>query len=481
VCGVIGIISTSDVVKDIHTALFGILHRGQDASGIMTFDGDRIHLKKGPGMASDLYSQQDILDLKGNIGIGHTRYPTIGATPKEDIQPFCINIPNTIGMCHNGNVANYYKLKRSLHQKFERHMTSSCDVEPIMHLFANELVDHMKQKKLAEEQELIFDASKKTMEKLNGAYSVVGLIGGKGLLAFRDQYGLRPLVFGKREDGYAFCSESSVLEMLGYKEIRDVKPGEVIFVDMGYNVHSKVVMSKSPAHCMFEWVYFSRPDSTINEKSVYEARTDLGRELAKIWIRKNRDVDIVVPVPDTSRTAALSFARAIDKPYSEGLLKNRYIQRTFIMMTQEDRDKAMKLKLSPIISEVSGKKIALVDDSLVRGTVAKRIIKILKEAGAKEVHLLLTCPEIKYPCYYGIDMQSRKELIAAQRTVEEIATEIRADSVTYMTLDGLQRAINKPLCSACLTGEYPTGIDIKTIEELERNRNNDHEMIANKG
>jgi len=478
VCGVIGIISTQDVVKDIHTALFGILHRGQDASGIMTFDGERIHLKKGPGMASDLYTKQDILDLKGKIGIGHTRYPTIGDTPLDDIQPFCVNIPYTIGMCHNGNIANYYDLRKGLKQKFDRHMTSGCDVEVILHLFANELVQDMKQKKLKEEQEIIFDAAKKTMERLNGAYSTVGLIGGKGLIAFRDQYGLRPLVFGKREDGYAFCSESSVLEMLGYKEIRDVQPGEVIFIDMGYNVHSMIVLKSTPAHCMFEWVYFSRPDSTIQGRSVYDARLDLGRELAKVWIRKEKEVDVVIPVPDTSRTAALSFAQSIGKPYSEGLLKNRYIHRTFIMMTQEDRDKAMRLKITPIRSEVEGKRIAMVDDSLVRGTVSKRIIKMLREAGAKEVHLLLTCPEIKFPCYYGIDMQSRKELIAAHKDNNEITAEVGADSVTYITHDGLMKAIEKPLCMACLTGQYPTDINIKTIEELERKRIEDHELIA---
>lgn len=480
-CGIIGIIANYGVSEEIHQSLFALQHRGQDAAGIMTFDGERMHLRKDTGLVSEIFDERDIYELRGNIGIGHTRYPTSGATPQSDVQPFFINVPYTIGMAQNGNIANYNDVKEKLKVKFNRYMTSSCDAEILLHLFANEVVSQQNQKTLKPEEEIIFDAVKKTLEKVNGANSVVALLAGKGLLAFRDQNGIRPLIIAKKDGAYAFCSETGALDMLGFKVVKDVEPGEAIFIDQNLDLFSKKLMQPKPAHCMFEFVYFARPDSSIEKKSVYESRTRLGKELAEEFKKKNINVDVVIPIPDSSRIAALAFANEIGKPYVEGMIKNRYIYRTFIMMTQSQRDNAMKLKMNPIINEVKGKKVVLVDDSLVRGTTSKQLVKLVRDAGAKEVHFLLTCPPIKHPCFYGIDMQSRGELMASRiDSHDEIAKALGADSVTYQTIEGLEKAVDLPLCKACLDGNYPTGIGDKQIRELEKIRVKEHEDIMAK-
>ena len=462
-CGIIGIIGKADVAGDLYSGLISLQHRGQDATGITTFDGENFHAIKEAGLVTNVFSKESLKKLKGSIGIGHVRYPTVGSILKEDAQPFHTFLPTLISIAQNGNLVNYRQLREELLRQKEE-LYSTCDAELILKLLAKEIA-----KENSYDAEAFFAATQRVMDKLNGSYSIVGMTS-KALFAFRDPYALRPLVLAKREDGYAFSSETAALEVLGYKVVRDVQPGEMIFIDKNMEVKSKILKEGKRAHCMFEWVYFARTDSSIENVGVYEARINLGRELARVWKEKGIQVDIVIPVPDTARPAALSFAEELGLRYTEGFIKNRYIHRTFIMANQERREGAMKLKLNPIIKEVKGKRIALIDDSLVRGTTSKKIIQLLRDAGAKEVHLLLTCPPLKSPCFYGIDMSTKAELAAARMSVEEIRKAIGADSLTYQTIPGLKRAINVPLCTACLDGNYPTNIpeDMKRVFEKQR-------------
>jgi amidophosphoribosyltransferase len=476
-CGVIGVIGSKNAAYEIYTGLFCLQHRGQDAAGIMTFDGSEVHLKKGHGLVSQLFSQEDLKMLRGDIGIGHVRYPTVGSNSSEDAQPFFVNYPYGIGLAHNGNLVNHWQLRDNLNRNSRRILSSHCDAEVIVNMLADELVNNGKIKG----REEIFNAVELTMKKLNGSYSAVALFANEGLLAFRDPHGIRPFIFGvKEQDGrksYAFASETVALDILGYSVINDIGPGEAVFVDMKGNVTSKKITDEKPAHCMFEWVYFSRPDSVVEKIGVYEARLELGRQLGKEWLKTGREADVVIPVPDTGRTASTGFEEVTGMARREGLIKNRYSDRTFIMATQVMREDAVKLKLNPIIDEIRGKRIILVDDSLVRGTTSKKLIAMVRRAGATEVHLALTCPMIKYPCFYGVDMASHKELIAANKTLEEIAKEIGADSVIYQTLDGLKQSIKKRLCTACLEGRYPTDISEDELNFAEKEREKERSLI----
>lgn len=479
-CGFIGIIGNGDVAEELYTGMLILQHRGQNGAGILTFDGNRFHIKKGGGLVSEVFNKDKISELKGNIGMGHVRYPTIGSSPERDAQPFQTSYPYGIGMAHNGNLVNYTELAEELTTKGRRQIRSKCDVEVIMKVFADEL------SKVEEEnldKKTSITALKSTMNRLNGSYSVVSIIARKGMLAFRDPHGIRPLVFGKKEtkDGisYAFASESVALDVLGYKVIKDVEPGEAIFIDNDRKVTSEIIAKGKRAHCMFEWVYFARPDSVIENKGVYETRLNLGRELAKLWNSSGREADAVVPVPDSSRTAATTFANDTEVKYREGLIKNRYVGRTFIMPNNKERKSAIKLKLSPIILELRNKKLAVVDDSIVRGNTTKEITEILRKAGAEEVHIMVSCPPIKNPCYYGVDFPTRDELIASDRAVEGVNKKICADSLMYQTIDGLKRAIGlgDNICTACLTGEYPTDVSNyeKVLEETRKDEREEEE------
>ena len=461
-CGIIGFISKSEVSEDIYNGLLSLQHRGQDAAGITTFDG-QFHAIKEAGLVSHVFSKENLNKLSGTLGIGHVRYPTVGTILKQDAQPFHTLLPSLISIAQNGNLVNYRQLKEELLRHNEE-VYSTCDAELILKLLAKEVA-----KEKSYDANAFFAATKRLMDKFNGSYSVIGMTS-KALFAFRDPCALRPLVLGKRHDGYGLSSETAALEILGYKIERDLKPGEMVFIAKDMEVKSQVLKTAKTAHCMFEWVYFARTDSSIENVGVYEARMNLGRELAKEWKKSGRQVDVVIPVPDTARPSALSFAEELGLRYTEGFIKNRYIQRTFIMANQERREDAMKLKLNPIIKEVRGKRIALVDDSLVRGTTSKKIIKMLRDAGAKEVHFLLTCPPLKSPCFYGIDMSTTKELAAANMSVEQIRKAIGADSLTYQTIEGLKRAIGVPLCTACLDYSYPTDIPKEVRESFEKQR-----------
>tara|TARA_Y100000310_G_scaffold308996_1_gene352652 strand:+ start:8687 stop:10081 length:1395 start_codon:yes stop_codon:yes gene_type:complete len=463
-CGIIGIISKEDIAHRLYYGLNSLQHRGQDSSGILVLNKESMFLKKKCRLVKDLLRKSDFPKMKGNIGIGHTRYPTAGCSPTDDAHPFIINYKPLIGIAHNGNLTNYNDLKARLKKKGV-FFHSTSDAEAILNIFATKF----------ENSGDIFEAFKGLVEEINGSYSVVMAIQGHGLIAFRDPNGFRPLILGKDKSSYIFASESVALDVLGFNIVGELKPGELIYIDENLKTKSEVIKTRCHTHCMFEWVYFARPDSIIEDKSVYEARLNLGRELAKTW--KNKNIDVVIPVPDTSRTAGLTFAESLGLKYREGLIKNRYVGRTFIMPSQKERDGAVKMKLNPILHEIKGERIALIDDSIVRGTTSKNIVKLVKDAGAKEVHLISTCPPIKYPCFYGIDMPTREELIAANASVEEITKIINADSLTYQSLEGLKNAIGLPdMCTACLTGEYPTKIANQSVlSEYRKNERSDSE------
>jgi len=458
-CGIIGLIGRNGVARDLSDGLLSLQHRGQDAAGITTFD-DSFHVIKESGLVSEIFSKEDLKKLPGNLGIGHVRYPTVGSILKEDAQPFYTDRPTLISIAQNGNIVNCKEIREEL-LKDKEQLSSNCDAELILRLLSREL-----SKEGSYDADSFFNATRRVMDGLNGSYSIIGMTN-RALFAFRDPLGIRPLVLGKKEDGYAVSSETVALDILGFEVVKDLEPGEMVFISKNLEVNSKILKQAGRAHCMFEWVYIARTDSVLERVGVYEARLNLGRKLAQIWKKTGRQVDIVIPVPDTARPAALAFAEELGLRYTEGFIKNRYIQRTFIMANQERREIAMKLKLNPIIKEVKGQRIALIDDSLVRGTTSKKIIKLLKDAGAKEVHFLLTCPPLKSPCFYGIDMSTKKELAAANKSTEEIRKAIGADSLTYQTMEGLKKAIGAPLCTACLDGNYPTSISQQVMESFE--------------
>ncbi|RLG15255.1 MAG: amidophosphoribosyltransferase [Candidatus Nanohalarchaeota archaeon] len=473
-CGIIGIISTKDVYSNLYVGLLALQHRGQDACGVCVHDGEDMHVKRDVGLVRDVFTDNDAGRLSGKIGIGHVRYTTAGKNITKNTQPFKVRMPVDIIMASNGNTINTEELVDFLwDNNISMHTTS--DLEAILGVFKFELKKEAGRSKVTSEH--VFNAAQKMMNRVRGSYSLVIMVEGVGLLAVRDPYAIKPLVFGKSGDGknYVFASESVAIDVLGYKAICDVKAGEAILVDFDFNVTRRIIGNVTKkAHCMFEFVYFARPDSVLDHVSVYEARLELGRELARKWSAK--EIDTVIAAPDTSRTAALAFANEIGVNYREGLIKNRYIGRTFIMPSDVQRKDAIRIKINPISSEIKGKKIALVDDSIVRGTTAKKTIELLRSAGAKEVHLLSSCPPIIKPCIYGIDMPTHEELIAHNRSVDEIDELLGADSLTYQSIEGLERAIPiDHLCTACISGKYPIPMDGGILKRIAEKRKKEKE------
>jgi amidophosphoribosyltransferase len=476
-CGIIGIYGNSDVFKDLYQGLLSIQHRGQDSAGIITYDG-HFHTKKGNGLVRDIFTMDNFKRLKGTIGIGHTRYPTIGGGRGDDAQPFFVNSPFGIIMAHNGNVINYADLTKILLDQYHRHLTSDNDVEIVLNIFAQELsVQNIRDI----EPEHIFHAVKKVHEQVKGSYSVVGYIAGKGLVAFRDPFGIKPLVYGKRDDGilpsYAIASESVSLNITNFSEIKNVGAGQVLFIDTKRQLHTRNLTQCPHTPCLFEWVYFARPDSYIDNVNVYDCRVNLGRYLAEEIKKHDLDIDVVVPVPDSARDAAIEIARHLNLKYREALVKNRYIGRTFIMPVDRERKTSVRQKLNPIPSELKGKNVLLVDDSIVRGNTSRAIIELVRECGAKKVYFGSYSPPLRYPCVYGIDMQTKSEFIARNATIEQIAKKIGADKVIYQSLDSLKKAVqtgNKKItqfCGACFDGHYPTGdVTPEVLETIEKDR-----------
>ena len=471
-CGIVGTISSEPAIDKIYPALIALQHRGQDAAGAVTFEHG-FHMKKGNGLVLNVFNPKNLQRLKGSIGIGHVRYPTIGTGTAEDAQPFIITAPYGIALAHNGNLVNYFDLKEDLTDNYLRYLNSNCDAEVILNLLAIELTK-MNLRNL--EPEKLFSALNKVYKKLIGSFAVVSVIAKKGLLAFRDTHGIKPLVFGKNKNSYCFASESVALDLLGYKRIADINPGEAAFIDNQCVLYKKQIVKnskKSKATCIFEYVYFARPDSVIDGIGVYEARLHLGKKLGEECLKRKIKPDVVIPIPDTARGAAEMVAEVLEVKHREGLIKNRYIYRTFIMPTQSERIEAVRLKLNPIRSEITGKKVLLVDDSIVRGNTSKEIIALLRSVGAKEVYYGLYSPPIRFPCVYGIDMQTRGEFIARDKSIEEIQTLIGADALIYQTVEGLVKAVGSGstgFCAACFTGSYPTEISASLLERIEAER-----------
>jgi len=471
-CGIIGMVAHSPVNQAIYDGLTVLQHRGQDAAGIITCEGERLHLRKNNGLVRDVFHTRHMLRLLGNMGIGHVRYPTAGCESSAEAQPFYVNSPYGISLAHNGNLTNSNKLKQELFQEDLRQINTDSDSEVLLNVLAHELQQHAK---LKMEVGDVFSAVSDVHRRCRGAYAAVAMITGHGVVAFRDPYGIRPLVYGKREspDGtdYMMASESVALDVLGYELIRDVAPGEAVFVSLDGTIHTRqCAVSPSITPCIFEYVYLARPDSIIDNVSVYKARLRMGDKLADKLrrTRPDHDIDVVIPIPDTSRTSASQMASNLGIKYREGFIKNRYIGRTFIMPGQQQRKKSVRQKLNAIDLEFLGKNVLLVDDSIVRGTTSSQIIDMAREAGANKVYFASAAPPVRYPNVYGIDMPTTSELIAHGRTEDQICKEIGADWLLFQDMEDLVDAVKKgsPDISgfddSVFTGNYVTG-DIDTI------------------
>ncbi|WP_232686039.1 amidophosphoribosyltransferase [Halobacterium zhouii] len=450
-CGVVGVsLADRDAALPTYYALYALQHRGQESAGIVTHDGFQQHQHVGMGLVGDAFDEDDVEALRGNAGIGHVRYPTAGSVDKSCAQPFSVSFKGgALGLSHNGNLVNADEVRARLADQGHA-FTSDGDTEVIAHDLARNLL----------EADLV-PAVERTMNRIHGSYSLT-ITHDDTVLGVRDPLGNRPLVLGELEDGYVLASESAAIDTFGGDLVRDVRPGELVVLHedgAGYDSH-QLVEEPNTAHCFFEYVYFARPDSVVDEELVYEVRRELGRHL---WREAGVDSDVVMPVPDSGRAFASGYAEQAQDAgsgveFAEGLMKNRYVGRTFIMPTQSARERAVRLKLNPIRSTVEGRSVTLVDDSIVRGTTSSQLVDLLREAGANEVHVRIGAPPITAPCYMGIDMATRDELIAADRSTEEIADEIGADSLSYLPLDAVTAAIGKSeadLCAGCVTGEYP--------------------------
>tara|TARA_E500000331_G_scaffold246457_1_gene236898 strand:+ start:1818 stop:3335 length:1518 start_codon:yes stop_codon:yes gene_type:complete len=484
-CGVVGIVGSGRVNQQIYDALTVIQHRGQDAAGIMTCDGRRVFLRKDSGLVRDVFDARHMLQLEGNMGLGHVRYPTAGGDNRSEAQPFYVNSPFGLALGHNGNLVNARDLSVELFQDDLRQINTSSDSEVLLNVFAHELMGSVRDRNAMLQTQDIFDAVSRVHRRCRGAYAVVAMIVGYGLVAFRDPYGIRPLVLGERIDGSSrsvmAASESVALDVLGYQSIGDVAPGEAVFIRTDGAIERQVCATDAKlAPCLFEYVYLARPDSIMDDVAVYKSRLRMGEKLAghllNVW--PDHDIDVVIPIPDTSRTSALQLANVSGLKYREGFIKNRYIGRTFIMPGQAERQKSVRQKLNAIDLEFRGKNVLLVDDSIVRGTTSKQIIQMAREAGAKKVYFASAAPPVRYANVYGIDMPSRSELVANGRSENEIGQFIGADRLLYQRLDDLVDAVREgnPAISqvdaSCFDGNYITGdVSDDFLESLAGSRN----------
>ncbi|MGI9202008.1 MAG: amidophosphoribosyltransferase [Woeseiaceae bacterium] len=481
-CGLAGIVSDQPVRQGLYDALTVMQHRGQDAAGIVTWGADGLRERKRNGLVRDVFKQRHMSQLTGNVGIGHIRYPTAGGAKAAEAQPFYVNSPYGIVLGHNGNLTNSEELAELLIKEDRRHLNTGSDSEVLLNVFAHELQMRSNGKPTPEQ---IFDAVDAVHRRCRGGYAVVAMIVGIGLVAFRDPNGIRPLCLGSRQKDsgtdYMVASESVAMDVLQFERMRDVQPGEAIFIDNDREFHSRE-FSGEVRHtpCIFEFVYFARPDSIVDELSVYKARLRMGEQLAGKVVRDfpEHDIDVVIPIPDTSRTAAVQVAHHLGAKYREGFIKNRYIGRTFIMPGQEERTQSVRRKLNAIDLEFRGKNVLLVDDSIVRGTTSRQIIKLAREAGARKVYFASAAPPVRHPNVYGIDMPAASELIANGRSVEEIQELIGADRLIYQDLHGLIRSVRHDNSSitefdtSCFSGEYVTGdVTDDYLHELEQQRN----------
>ncbi len=494
-CGIVGVVGQSEVKQVLYDALTLLQHRGQDAAGIVTCDNNRFYLRKDNGMVSDVFRTRHMQTLQGRMGIGHVRYPTAGSSSSAEAQPFYVNSPYGITLAHNGNLTNTQAMAQALFTADLRHINTQSDSEVLLNILAHEL---QRLGKLIPSPDDVFAAVSALHERCEGAYAAVAMITGYGIVGFRDPFGIRPLIFGQRKTDQGMevmiASESVALSAAGFEIIRDVAPGEAVYVTADGTIHTRQCAKKTQATpCIFEYVYLARPDSIIDGISVYKARLRMGETLAekilKTW--PDHDIDVVMPIPDTSRTSALELANSLGVKYREGFVKNRYIGRTFIMPGQGQRKKSVRQKLNAINLEFQGKNVLLVDDSIVRGTTCRQIIDMAREAGARKVYFASAAPPVRYPNVYGIDMPAAHELIAHGRSEEEVCREIGADRLIYQDLQDLWDAAREgnpqiaQFESSVFTGEYVVGgIDQAYLNKLEQSRNDsakkpnaDHEVI----
>ncbi|MEY1661823.1 amidophosphoribosyltransferase [Isoalcanivorax beigongshangi] len=494
-CGIVGIVGRSNVNQSIYDALTVLQHRGQDAAGIVTCDGDRLFMRKDNGMVRDVFRTRHMRRMIGHMGIGHVRYPTAGSASSAEAQPFYVNSPYGITLAHNGNLTNSESLAEDIYRADLRHINTNSDSEVLLNVFAHEL---QSLGKLLPQPQDIFEAVRRVHRRVEGAYAVVAMITGYGILAFRDPHGVRPVCFGRRETPngpeYMVASESVALSGLGFHLERDLAPGEALYISAEGELFTQQCADNPQLNpCIFEHVYLARPDSIMDGISVYKARLRMGEKLADKILREwpDHDIDVVIPIPDTSRTSALELANRLDVKYREGFIKNRYIGRTFIMPGQQQRKKSVRQKLNAIELEFSGKNVLLVDDSIVRGTTCNEIIQMARDCGAAKVYFASAAPAVTHPNVYGIDMPAASELIAHGRSVEEICRIIGADRLIYQDLDDLVDAcregnadISRFECSV-FDGQYVAGhIDAAYLGDLERSRSdavqrsNDMERLA---
>ena len=484
-CGIVGIIGHSPVNQAIYDGLTLLQHRGQDAAGIVTIDEEnRFRLRKANGLVSEVFRQEHMLRLQGNVGIGHVRYPTAGSSSVSEAQPFYVNSPYGLTLVHNGNLTNNAELKQRLFTLAKRHVNTNSDSEALLNIFAHYL-DQYPAEPLTPDN--IFETVRKTNEVIRGAYACLAMIIGYGMVAFRDPYGIRPLVLGKREENgkteYMFASESIALDIVGFEYVRDVQPGEAIYITFDGQFHSAICADNPKLNpCIFEYVYFARPDSVIDGVSVYAARVHMGRllgeKIATQWQDILPEIDVVIPIPETSTDIALQIANVLNKPYRQGFVKNRYVARTFIMPGQAQRKSSVRRKLNPIASEFKDKTILLVDDSIVRGTTSEQIVEMARQAGAKKVYFASAAPEIRYPNVYGIDMPTCEELVAYDRSVEQVAEMIGVDRLVFQDLSDLFKSVQleNPAIhnfdASVFTGEYITGdVDKEYLNCIAQARN----------
>jgi amidophosphoribosyltransferase len=482
-CGIVGVTSTTPVNQLIYDALLLLQHRGQDAAGIVTMQGTKCFMHKARGMVRDVFRTRNMRGLPGQVGLGQVRYPTAGnAYSEEEAQPFYVNAPYGIVLVHNGNLTNAQALKEELFDIDRRHINTESDTEVLINVLAHELERVARDLPLTPEH--VFKAVGAVHRRIKGSYAVIALIAGQGLLAFRDPFGIRPLCFGEgpAEGGreYMIASESVALEGTGHRLVRDLAPGEAIFIDTQGQVHTQQCAANPSLHpCMFEYVYLARPDSVLDGISVYQARLNLGETLAQRVINAlpPNEIDVVIPIPESSRPSAMQLAHRLGKPYREGFVKNRYVGRTFIMPGQGVRKKSVRQKLNAIGIEFKGRNVLLVDDSIVRGTTSKEIVQMAREAGARKVYMASAAPPVRYPNVYGIDMPTKEELIAHDRSVEEIRVFIGADQLIYQDVDAMKRVVNalnpkvQGFEASCFDGSYITGdVTAEDFATLERQR-----------
>jgi amidophosphoribosyltransferase len=490
-CGIIGIVGHSEVNQALYDGLTVLQHRGQDAAGIVTCNEEgKFYLRKANGLVKDVFHTRHMRNLNGNMGIGHIRYPTAGCSTLAEAQPFYVNSPFGIALAHNGNLTNTKTLKEELFQADRRHLNTDSDSEVLLNVLAHEL---QKECDLTPTAENIFNAVKKVHHRCKGAYAVVAMIAGVGIVAFRDPYGIRPVVIGKGENNgkfdYIVASESVAIDTLGYDLIRDIEPGECVFIDKESNFYSEQCAEPEVmSPCIFEYVYFARPDSIIDGISVHRSRSRMGSKLAEKILRENPNhgIDVIIPIPDTSRSAALQLSYDLGVQYQEGFIKNRYIGRTFIMPGQTQRKKSVRQKLNAIDIEFKDKTVLLVDDSIVRGTTSQQIVEMAREAGARMVYFASAAPPVRYPNVYGIDMPSPEEFVAHDRNVTQIAEELGVDWLVYQDLEDLIDAVNdeKNIASfdtSCFDGQYVTGdIDESYLYYIDALRNDNSKQLAEK-